>query len=326
MFYSKYILTFLYLFVVALFTYGGVAHAVLSSDDIVFGEGSITIDSETLITTVTQTSERMVIEVYEGFGTSSEETINIVQPSAESILLIQDLSGDVSEISADITAEGQLMLLNTEGIVIDTESVITSKVILISDLIPSEDELEAFYEGSGPFTLFDADTDAGGIVCKGGLRSSDGGTIILVGQSINVEGELMSANGDIVLTVGRIVDVALETELISNVTIVDPILSALPDQVDLITIVGSIISLNGNIYIDLYHSETIQAESLNSEGIINAVQITEGNGQVFLTDNTFQEESETGGSSGGSINLFCILLLAVSTVVRKRSLSKCIKI
>jgi len=251
------------------------AKAGPSGGNIVHGNGEISTALEQ--TTITQNSNRLAID-WQSFNVSSTEEVNFIQPNSSSIVLNRDFSGLPSQIFGNINANGQILLLNSAGILIGESASIQVGSFLASDM---ETTIEDFSQGS--FTLTDHNPAQGGITNLGNIQTKGNSGIYIAGQFIDNSGTLLSSNGDIHLATANEVIISTSDNGLLGVQLTQPLETEISPTGNLIYNSGDIVSFNGNIFLDLFYSDAIKANTVNNQGLVNAVAITEGNGKVFLT-------------------------------------------
>ena len=79
--------------------------------------GSAGIATSGTITTVTQTSNRAIVD-WNSFSVGAGDTVRFVQPTAQSAILNRVTGNTTSTIAGQITGNGQVFLINPNGIVI----------------------------------------------------------------------------------------------------------------------------------------------------------------------------------------------------------------
>ena len=261
--------------IMALF-FSSISKASPQGGSIKLGQGTIdnTISKQTLIT---QNSNRLAID-WQSFDIAGDEVVTFVQPDSSALVLNRDFSGSASQIFGSIRANGQVLLLNSAGILIGETASVRVGSFLASDL---STEIADFSQGD--FTLSDAQKDLGGITNLGNIQSTSRNGIYIAGQFINNSGEISSSNGDIHLAIADEMIVSISDNGQLGIQLTTPLTSDISDNGNLIYNDGNIVSFNGNIYLDLFYSDTIKANTVNNQGIIQAIEITEGNGQIYLT-------------------------------------------
>jgi len=202
-------------------------------------------------------------------------------------LLNRDFSGLPSQIFGKISANGQVLLLNSAGILIGESASIDVGSFLASDM---ETTIEDFSQGN--FTLTDHNQAQGGITNLGNIQTKGNSGIYIAGQFINNSGSILSSSGDIHLSTASEVIISTSDDGLLGVQLTKPLETEISPSGNLIYNSGDIVSFNGNIFLDLFYSDAIKANTVNNQGLVNAVAITEGNGKVFLTLSTSSELSE----------------------------------
>ena len=257
-------------------SFASTAKAAPIGGSIAHGNGNIStsIPNQTIIT---QDSSRLAID-WQSFNIAENEGVTFIQPNGSSIVLNRDFSGSPSQLFGSINANGQVLILNSAGILIGETASINVGSFLASDM---ETTIEDFSQGD--FTLLDNNISEGGITNLGTINSTGNGGVYITGQFISNSGAISSSNGDIHLATANEMIVSTGDNGLIGVQLTQPLTSDISPSGDLIYNNGDIVSINGNIYLDLYYSDTIKANTVNNEGLINAIGITEGNGEIFLT-------------------------------------------
>jgi len=138
------------------------------------------------ILSVLQQSERAVIN-WESFSIQAGEVAQFVQPSSSSAVLNRVVGPLRSEIFGTLKANGHVVLLNPNGVLIGASGVIQTGGFLSSTLDVSD---KAFME-EGTFS-FSGDSPNG--VINLGLIETTGSGSSLIGQVINTEGLVRATN------------------------------------------------------------------------------------------------------------------------------------
>lgn len=270
------------------------AKAGPSGGNIVHGTGDINVNSN--LTTITQNTDRLAID-WQSFNVANGEEVNFIQPNGSSIVLNKDFSGLPSEIFGNINANGQVLLLNSAGILIGESASINVGSFLASDLLTSTEDFSL-----GNFTLRDQNPSQGGITNHGTIQTKGRSGIFIAGQFIDNNGSLLSSNGDIHLSTASEVIVSTSEDGLLGVQLTEALKTEISPSGNLIYNDGDIVATNGNIYLDLFYSDSIKANTVNNDGIINAIKITEGNGKVFLSSSIATKTTENTTELNGVIS------------------------
>ena len=158
--------------------------------------GSANVVNTDTTTTIT-TSDRAVIN-WAGFSIKSGETTQFVQPSSSSAVLNRVTSGDPSRLMGNLQANGQVYLLNPNGVLIGNGAVVNVGSFLASTANIADGDFMA-----GGNMNFVGATDAS-IVNQGSVFSSSGDVFLLARTIQNAESGTISApNGTVGLAAGN---------------------------------------------------------------------------------------------------------------------------
>ncbi|MFG5408862.1 YDG domain-containing protein, partial [Piscinibacter sakaiensis] len=140
---------------------------------------------------------------WQSFSIGQGHGVTFVQPDASSQVLNRVLGNDPSQILGSLSSNGRVWLLNPNGVLfgqnarIDVAGLVTS-TLRLNDV----DWLKG--QASGLYAL--AGDSAATIVNQGELRSSFGGRIALVADSVRNEGLVDAPGGQVLLAAGRSVE------------------------------------------------------------------------------------------------------------------------
>ena len=149
--------------------------------------GSATIGSSGSTLTVNQTTDRAIIN-WNDFSIASGETTRFVQPSATSAALNRVTSANPSSILGTLSANGQIYLINPNGITVGADGVINTQSFIASTLGLTDSQFLA-----GGDMIFSGPSQAG--VVNAGQITALGGDVLLVGRTVRNTGTLTSENG-----------------------------------------------------------------------------------------------------------------------------------
>src|SRR5580704_2436860 len=169
------------------------AAGVPTGPSVVAGQASVSSPSATS-TVVTQTTEKAIIN-WQSFSISSGSSVQFVQPNSSAIALNRVVGPSASEIFGDLTANGQVWIINGNGILFGHGSQIN-----VGGLIATTADIQNgdFLSGNYNFSSASANPNAS-VVNEGTIRAADGGSVTLAGPTVSNQG-LISANlGSVVL-------------------------------------------------------------------------------------------------------------------------------
>jgi filamentous hemagglutinin family protein len=225
--------------------------------------------------TINQASNTAIIN-WNTFSIGSGELTKFIQPSSTSAALNRVLGGQTSFINGTLSANGQIYLINGNGIVVGPGGIITTAGFTGStrDIADSD-----FMSGKLHFT---GSSDAG--VTNLGTITALGGDVVLIGKTVDNKGTI-NASGTAGLVAGD--DVMLEQQNADGSTItVDPVSDdSAPTGKQKVgvknsgTITASTAELkaaNGNIY----------ALAIENTGLVRATTLTQQGGHIYLTSDS----------------------------------------
>jgi len=172
-----------------------VAHAGPEGGEVVGGSGSISQSG--VNTTINQTTQNMAIN-WQSYNVNANERVQYIQPNAASISLNRILSQSGSTIAGRIDANGQVVLVNPNGIFFTSTSIINVGGIIASGLnIQPKDFMNGNY-------IFDEVLGTDGTVINSGIiNASLGGNVALIGKKVKNDGLIVANLGSVSLAAGK---------------------------------------------------------------------------------------------------------------------------
>ena len=161
------------------------AHAAPSGGEVTAGSGAITQAGSAV--TIDQSSARLAIN-WQSFDIASHESVTFNQPSSQAIALNRILGQDPSTILGNLSANGQVFLLNPNGVLFGAGAQVDVGGIVASTLALSNDDFLA-----GRYT-FAGDSSSAGVVNRGTVEAAQGGYVAFIGPTVSNEG-VIRANG-----------------------------------------------------------------------------------------------------------------------------------
>ncbi|MEQ8233223.1 MAG: filamentous hemagglutinin N-terminal domain-containing protein, partial [Gammaproteobacteria bacterium] len=270
------------------------------------GSAAIAQDAGQSLTTVQQHSQRAAID-WQRFDLAPHEQVRFVQPNAQSSVLNRILDQRPSEIFGRVSANGQVLLMNPNGVFfrpgaqVDVGSLVAGAMqIGIDDFMRGNYRLEA-RAGS-----------AGRVLNQGEIRAS-AGDVALVGRSVANEGVIVATAGRVQLAAGEKVTVDFDGDGLLRFSVDEAVLDnaeALDDQV---RNSGSIVADGGEVLISARAAEGVFRNAINNEGLIRAGRIDKSGGTVrlvglgpaasVLNTGRIEAAAESPGDAGGAVEI-----------------------
>ena len=247
-----------------------------------YGEADITASGGAM--TVAQGSERLVVE-WDAFNIGAAESVTFVQPGASSVALNRVVGRDPSAIDGRLQANGQVFLLNPNGILFGPNSKVNVGGLLASTLAMSDaDFLAGRYRLADPTAAGAADAR---VLHEGAITAAPGGYVALVGREVVSDGTIDAPGGDVALAAGGVVRLAIGAGGALGVEVEASALGAQVRQ-------GGVIAADGGrILLTAHATDALLDTVINQEGVLRARTVEEEGGVIRLL----------GGMDGGTVRV-----------------------
>jgi filamentous hemagglutinin family protein len=228
------------------------------------------------VTTIQQHSANAVIH-WQDFSIGAHETTQFIQPSAQSIAVNRVMGGNPSKIMGNLKANGNIYLLNSNGILFGKGSKVD-----VGGLVASTGHISDQAIFSGKPMKFSPGNPGASIVNEGTISIKNAGLAVLVAPTVVNKG-IIEAN------LGKVVIAAAEHFTFDpygdNLITFD----AGPAATDLLLEnAGTIQADGGRVYLTAQATGALLQNLINMNGYIQAQSIKEHNGKVVLEGTTVQ--------------------------------------
>ncbi len=269
--------------------------ALPTGEQVVSGQVSVTSPSSTQMQ-ISQGTQNAIIN-WNGFSIAPNEGINILQPNASAMLLNRVVGIDASIIQGQLTANGQVFLINPNGILFSNSAQVD-----VGGLIASTHNISNadFLNGNYHFTQDGAN---GTVSNQGYIRTPAGGVVALIGTQISSSGTIATPQGTTALAAGKTVDLDFKGNGLVEVNIPEAALNAQVNNN------GAILADGGRVVLTAKAAGDLVSTVLGTEGLIQARSLTSRNGEIILDggSNGVVQVNGTldvsGQQNGGSINV-----------------------
>ena len=212
------------------------------------------------LTTIQQATQNMAID-WQSYNVDVNERVQYIQPNQSSLSLNRILSNSASEIRGRIDANGQVILVNPNGIFFTPDSVINVGGIIASGLDINRGD---FMNGNYVFNEV-LGTD-GAVINSGTINAALGGNVALIGRQVKNEGVIAARLGSVNLAAGK----------------------------------QAVLSFDDAGLLGVRVSKAILQDELGLDpAVINNGEINAGAGQVLLTGSVSQEVFSQAVNTGG---------------------------
>ena len=237
------------------------AQANPQGGNVVAGAATITSAGKTL--TVNQTSNRAIIN-WQGFSIGAGEKTRLNLPSSVSAILNRVTGADPSLIAGHLSSNGQVYLINPNGIVVGPNGRINTAGFVASTLnLPND----AFMQGGG--MTFKGDSGAG-IQILGSVKASDG-DVVLIAAMVDNQGHIAAANGQAILGSGGEVFYIPDGQS-------DIVIKAPANGTGGVTNSGTVAAAS----VQMKAAGSAYALAVNNSGLVSASGISQHGGRIVL--------------------------------------------
>ena len=256
----------------------------------VISSGAGTIESSGSSLTVTQATDKIVID-WESFSVGNNESVIFLQPNSNSSALNNILGNSRTVVEGNLSANGQIVLSNPNGIYISPTAKINVASLIASTLKISEQD---FIDGLYKFSQ-DPSKPLASILNEGKIHASE--FAALIAPSVNNKGVVVANLGTVGIASGE----AVTVDFVGNDLIAFAIDKPVEGQVldkdgnlinDRISNSGSIQAKGGQAILTARNASEIIKNVINMEGSIEAHTVVKKDGRIFL-----------GGGDEGNVNI-----------------------
>ena len=275
------------------------AHGQPAGSVIAAGQASITNSSGNL-TTVRQTTAKALIN-WQSFSVAAGETVQFVQPGSSAITLNRVLGSDPSAIFGNLFANGQVWLINSNGILFGKGSKTN-----VGGLIATTADIADRDFMSGNYSFSSASGAA--VVNQGSVRTSNGGSAILSGARVANEGIITADSGTVVLGGAGAFTVDFDGDNLLRYAITSPAGQASGGPTG-VSNSGTIQASGGHVLMTVRAAANIADAVVNNSGMITATSASVQNGEVVLdagggtasVSGSINASGTASGETGGSV-------------------------
>ncbi|OTG89239.1 YDG domain-containing protein [Acinetobacter sp. ANC 3832] len=248
--------------------------------NVTVGSAQISQNNNTL--NVHQNSQNVGIQ-WNDFNIGQNATVNFHQPNSSSIAVNRVLDSNASQIMGKLNANGQVFLLNPNGVIFSKTAQVNVGGIVASTLNVTDGDIM-----SGNFTL--KNQGGAGKVENHGSIIADGGVIAFIAPNVINTGNVESKNGVIHFTAADQVTLHLQDGQLTEYQVDIGTLQGLIDNQ------GAILANNGAVYLTAKAKDSLSKAVVNHSGIIEANRLTKNaKGEIVLLADMEQGTANING-------------------------------
>ncbi|MEL5849838.1 MAG: filamentous hemagglutinin N-terminal domain-containing protein, partial [Candidatus Igneacidithiobacillus chanchocoensis] len=269
----------------------GAAYALPTGGNVVAGQASIATSGDAM--TVQQSSAKAIIN-WQGFGIGAQQTVRFEQPSSSSVALNRVVGNDPSAIYGHLYANGQVFLVNPNGIYFAPGAEVNVGGLVASTLnISNKDFLDGNYTFTGSSTH--------GVLNAAQITALKGGYVAFIGNHVSNTGSITAPEGQVALGAGQTVTLTFAGNAIESF---DVSASALDAEV---ANGGAIRANGGMVILSASARNALLKTVVNNTGLIEAQTVADHNGTIELlggqsgavqVGGTLDASAPNGGNGG----------------------------
>ena len=271
---------------------GGTAvQAMPSGGDIRSGQGSISQDGKNM--TVLQNSDRMAID-WTKFDIAKDETVRYAQPDRNAISLNRVTGGQQSVIAGNLNANGNVVLVNPNGVVFTKNSSVDVGGLVASTARLNDEAMKNFGNGKDSLGL-SLDKDSTAAVINEGQIKAQGGLVALHAANVENKGTITNEGGTLAMAAAKNLTLSAADDDKLNFTVDGDLAKAQALNS------GSLKADGGYVVMTAKSAGDVLSTVVNNSGTIEAKTLRKNEkGQILLDggDNGQVEVSGTLDASG----------------------------
>ncbi len=241
-------------------------HAAPQGGQVTAGSG--TISQQGSNTTINQNSQNMAIN-WQSFDIGANEAVRFNQPNSSSIALNRVLGQSSTQILGNLSANGQVFIVNPSGVLFGQGAQVSVGGIAASTLDISDND---FMAGNHQFKN---GGNAGAVVNQGAINA-DGGYVALLAPDVTNDGVIQARMGKVVMAAGDEVSLNIDQGTLVSYSVDKGTLNALVENKQLVQADG------GAVYMTAKAADAIGTAVVNNAGIVEARTVQNKGGVIIL--------------------------------------------
>ncbi len=231
--------------------------------------GTANISQSGKVTNIDQSSSKASIN-WQNFDIATDETVNFNQPDINSITLNRVVGNESSVINGALNANGQVWLLNSNGVLFGKNASVNTAGILVTTGELSDSDFQA---GNYKFK----NNSENSVINLGAIEVSNNGSVILAASEVRNSGTIKAVKGKVHLTGASEYTVNLNGNSLVNLIVDKGVLDAMVENS------GTILADGGEVYLTTNAVNELLKGVVNNTGIIeaNSLDGLMGNVEVF---------------------------------------------
>src|SRR5690349_12098749 len=283
---------------------GALSPAIAGPTGGVVVEGQGSISTPTTGTTVIDQSSKQLQLNWNSFDVGASESVQFHQPSSSAVAFNRILDQKPSQIFGRIEGNGQVVLVNPNGLLIGRTAQLNVNSLVVSSL----DAID-FDAASGRYRFSATRNDPGAVINDGSITAGPGGSVTLLGGRVSNTGSIVADFGTVNLAAGRAATLDLAGDGLLRLEVSSDVFTNSSGSASAVENSGSVQANGGQVLLTANAVKDVFANLINNTGVVRANRIDNTGGTIrllgpegkVLSSGTLDASSGDGTSTGGSV-------------------------
>lgn len=264
--------------------------------------GSATINQPDGNHLVIQQNSGKAIVNWQQFSIGQDGYVQFIQPGKSAIALNRVVGADPSSILGQLSANGQVFLINPNGVVFGAGAKVNVAGLVATTMNISDEDFQ-----KGDYRFKHDAANAGGVVINAGsIDVAKGGYVVLAGDYVENQGVIQARAGTALLASGN----ALTLQLSGSQLVDFAVDEASVVQLAGVKNTGQILAAGGRVIMTAKVASDLAATVVNNEGLVQAQSTEEHDGVIYLVGEGGNvanagtlDASAQAGANGGHVEI-----------------------
>ncbi|HTB66639.1 MAG TPA: YDG domain-containing protein, partial [Steroidobacteraceae bacterium] len=255
-----------------------------SGGQVTAGSGSIVQCGA--LTTITQQSPKLSLS-WTSFNIAPQDTVNFVQPSASAIAVNRILDANGTQIFGHLHANGQIFLINPNGILFGPGAEINVGGLVATTLDFDDTSADRSTKS------FSGDS-SNSVINEGVINAAPGGYVALLASHVSNQGVISAQLGTVALAAGSVATLTFSQNSLVHLQVDQSELQSLIENGGLIRADG------GQVLMTAGAKNALVASVVNNTGVIEARTVDSHDGSIILRAGMVAGTVKVGGTLDAS--------------------------
>src|SRR6202167_1955948 len=255
-----------------------------SGGQVTAGSGSIAQSGA--VTTITQDSPRLSL-TWTSFNIAPQQTVDFLQPSSSAIAVNRILDTSASQILGPLNANGQVFLINPNGILFGPGAEVNVGGLVASTLDLNDASLDT---NARSFT----GSSNASVINEGTINAAAGGYVALLGSHVSNQGAISAQLGTVALGAGSAATLTFSNNSLLHLQVDQSVWRSVAANGGLIRADG------GQVIMTAGARDALLASVVNNTGVIEARTVGTHDGNITLLAGMTTGTVDVGGTLDAS--------------------------